>query len=90
MKEIKLINSLDEITEYDVKYAHVNYPSQYITIDLEPEGTFSVFGFVSGDQPTCISSGQYAKEWKTFAGVLRYLKKCSESGSWGMHRFKNK
>lgn len=90
MKEIKLINNLDEITEYDVKYAHVNSPNKYIQIDLEPEGTFSVFGFVCGDQPTSISNGQYVKEWKTFAGVLRYLKKCSENGSWGMNRFKNK
>lgn len=87
MKEIKLISSLDEIIEYDVKYAHVNSPNKYIQIDLEPEGTFSVF--VCGDQPTSITNGQYIKEWKTFTGVLRYLKKCSEKGHWGMYRFKN-
>jgi len=85
----QLINSINEITEYDVKYAHVNYPNEWIRIDLEDEGNFSVFGFVSGDLPTSITVGNYVKEWKTFAGVKRYLKKCVENGSWGMSRFKN-
>lgn len=88
MKEIKLISSLDEITEYNVRYAHVNYPSKWIEIELEPEGTFSVYGFVCGDQPTSITNGQYVKEWKTFKGVLRYLKHCSVDGGWGMNKFK--
>ena len=88
MEEIKLINSLDEITEYDTRYAHVNYPNKWIEIELEPEGTFSVYGFVSGDQPTCITNGQYVKEWKTFKGALSYLKKCSIDGGWGMSKFR--
>ena len=89
MKDIRLINSLDEITEYGVRYAHISHPIKYIEIELEPEGTFSVFGFVSGEEPTSITNGNYVKEWKTFQGVLRYLKKCSENGGWGMKKFKN-
>lgn len=89
MKEVKLINSIDEITEYDVRYAHFNSPSKWIQIDLEPEGTFSVFGYISGDQPTSITTGQYVKEWKTFKGVLNYLRKCSKDGRWGIGRFKD-
>jgi hypothetical protein len=88
MKDIKLINSIDEITEYDVRYAHVNYPNKWIEIELEPEGTFSVYGHVSGDQPTSITNGQYVKEWKTFKGVLNYLRKCTLDDGWGMYRFR--
>ena len=50
----------------------LNY--KWIEIEVKPDGTFSVYGYVSGDQPTAITNGQYVKEWKTFKGVLNYLK----------------
>lgn len=88
MEKIVLINDVNEITEYNVKYAHTNYPKKWILIELEPEGTFSVSGFVSGDLPTFITNGEYVKEWKTFKGVVRFLKRCTEDGRWGMNKFK--
>lgn len=75
--ETKLIESLDEVKEWDVRYAHVSSPSKWIMIELEPEGTFSVYGYISGDHPTYITRNiNYVKEWKTFKGVINYLNKC--------------
>ncbi len=86
---IKIIKSIDEITESDIKYAHVSKPSQWISIDKEGEKEFCVYGFVSGDQPTSITTSNWneVKIWKTFNGVIRTLKKYSKDGSYGFRHW---
>jgi len=86
--EIIVVNSLDEITAVG-RYAHASKPSKYIQIDLD-DNMYNVFGFVSGQLPTSIAkNNNYIKEWKTFKGVISYLKQCSISGAWGMSHWKN-
>ncbi len=86
MNEIKVVNSIDEITEFDVKYAHVSKPRKWIQIDKDGEKEFCVYGLVSGDQSTSITTSNWneVKYWKTFSGVIRALKLYSKSGQWGM------
>lgn len=87
--EIKIINSLDEITETGVRYAHVSRRGQWIQIDKDAEKEFCVYGMVSGNQPTtiCASNVYRVKYWKTFNGVIRSLKKYSQDGGWGMRHW---
>lgn len=87
--EIKIVNSIAEITEVNLKYAHFNKPDKWIAIDDDNDGTFSIYGMVSGDMPTSVTGSNWntVKFWKTFKGVKRYLTKCSENGSWGMRHW---
>jgi len=87
--KIKIVNSIEEITEVNVQYAHISKPSKWISIDDDNDGTFSVYGMVSGDMPTSItgSNCNMVKSWKTLKGVKNYLVKCSENGSWGMNHW---
>lgn len=87
---ITIVNSIEEITEYDKKYAHASKPFKWIQIEKEPDGTFTVYGMVSGSFPTSItgSNSNYIKHWKTFNGVKRYLTLCLKSGEWGMGHWK--
>lgn len=90
-EEIILVNSIDEITKTDTKYAHVSKPKRWITIDKDAEKEYCVYGMVSGDQPTSITTSNWnqVKVWKTFNGVLRGLKKYSTKNSWGMKHWNN-
>jgi len=89
MTEIKIINSIDEITEFDVMYAHCDKPSRWIRIDKDGEKEFCVYGMISGDIPTVVGTSKHneVKVWKTFNGVIRALKKYSKDGSWGMRHW---
>ncbi len=82
---IVVITSIDEIKEADVRYAHTSKPNKYISIDKEPDGTFTVYGYISGDHPTAVTvSGNMCKEWITFEGAKRSLKQFAKNGQWGM------
>jgi hypothetical protein len=82
--EIKVISSLDEITEVDVYYAHTSRPHKYIKLDLDTDGTISIYGKICGDHPTFVSSGQYVKSWKSVRTAIKALKIYANDGSWGM------
>lgn len=86
MDEIRIINSIEEITEFDVKYAHISKPHRWIRVDKDGEQEFCVYGMVSGDQSTAITTSNWnkVKIWKTFNGVMRALKNYIKIGSWGM------
>ena len=86
--DIQIVKSIDEITQYDVKYAHISNPSKYIRIDKDGENEYCIWGMICGDQPTNVTeSGNMVKYWKTFNGVKRALKKYSEKGYWGMRHW---
>ncbi len=87
--EIKIIKSIDEITEYDVMYAHESKPSRWIRIDKDSEKEFCIYGLISGDQPTSITTSNWnqVKVWKTINGAIRSLKKYSQDGRWGMRHW---
>jgi hypothetical protein len=88
--EIILVNSIDEITKTDTKYAHVSNPNKWIKIDKDAENEYSVYGMVCGDQPTAITGSNVylVKNWKTFNGVKNSLKRYSKDGGWGMNHWK--
>ncbi len=87
--EIKVIKSIDEITEHGIKYAHESRPRKWIQIDKDGEKEFCVYGLISGDQPTSVTTSNWnqVKVWKTFSGVVRTLKKYSQKGQWGMRHW---
>lgn len=88
--EIKIVNSVDEITQYNVKYAHASRPSKYISIDKDGDKEYCIFGMICGDQPTSVTeSGNMVKVWKTFNGAKRALKKYSQNGYWGTKHWNN-
>jgi len=92
MNDIIIVDSIDEITQCDVKYAHSSKPSKWIQIDKDGEKEFCVFGFVCGNQPTSITTSNWnqVKDWKTFNGVIRSLKKYSEEHNWGLSHWSKK
>ena len=89
--EVKIVNLIEEITEVNVQYAHNSKPAKWISVVDNNDGTFSVYGMVSGDMPTSMtgSSWNTVKSWKTLKGIRNYLVKCSENGYWGMQHWKN-
>jgi hypothetical protein len=86
--DIQIINSIDEIVQCDVKYAHKSKPRKYICIDKDGEKEYCIFGYICGDQPTAATeNANRVKYWKTFNGVKRALKKYSQTGEWGMRHW---
>lgn len=82
---IIVINSIDEIEQVGLDYAHASKPEKHISINKNNDGTFYIHGYVSGQMPSAITaSGNYIKEWKTFAGAKRSLKQFAKTGAWGM------
>lgn len=82
--EIKIVNSIDEITQHDVKYAHVSHPSKYISIDKDGDKEYCIHGMICGDQPTVVTeNANRVKIWKSFNGAKRALKSYSKKGYWG-------
>ncbi len=80
-----VINSIDEIIEADVRYAHFSKPDKYISIDKEFDGTFTIYGYICGDTPTAVTtSGNMCQVWKTFNGAKRALKLFAKKSYWGM------
>lgn len=83
--EIKIVNSVDEITQYNVKYAHASRPSKYISIDKDGDKEYCIHGMICGDQPTVVTeNANRVKNWKSFNGALRALKTYSHDNRWGM------
>lgn len=92
MNDIKIVNSIEDIKEPNVKYAHISKPTKWIRIDEDGEKEFCVYGLVSGDMPTSITGSGWnsVKVWRTFNGVVRSLIKYSETSLWGMHHWNAK
>jgi hypothetical protein len=86
MNDIKIVNSIEEIKEPNVKYAHISKPTKWIRIDEDGEKEFCVYGLVSGDNPTSITGSNWnmVKVWRTFNGTIRALNNYSKNGAWGM------
>jgi len=89
MEEIKVVNSIDEITDIRTKYAHISSPKKWIEIRKGSDGRFDIYGMICGSLPTWVANGVMVKSWKTFNGVIRALKGFSKSGAWGMRHWAN-
>lgn len=92
-EDFKIIDSIDEIIDCDTRYAHSSKPNKYISIDMDYDGTFSIYGMVCGDHATAITregNWNYVKEWKTFNGAKKALKLYAEKSEWGMSHWINK
>lgn len=89
MNDIIIVNSIDEITKCNVKYAHASRPNRWIQVDKDSETEYCVYGMVTGEFPQSVttSNWQRVKVWKTFKGVIRALKLYSKDGSWGMRHW---
>ena len=86
---IFVISSLDEIDALNIKFAHPSKPNKWIRIEQDSATEFSVYGMVSGDSPTSVTTnGYYVKTWKNLENVKKALKRFADNGDWGMSHWK--
>jgi len=89
--DIKIISNINEIE--DVKLGHKNKystpsnPNKFFELHWSYESGYSIYGHVSGQQPTYVSNGWNMKYWKTFNGIIKAITKFSENREWGFHNF---
>ena len=89
-EEIIVINSIDEITEVGIRYAHSSKPLKWISIDKDGN-EYCLYGMISGDLPTFATGSNWnqVKFWKKFNGVIKAIKIFSKNGSWGLRHWDN-
>jgi hypothetical protein len=90
MDEYKIIKTVEEITEEDiknkVKFSTEYNRYKYFQVDKLEEG-YMIYGHVSGDMPTSVCLGTYVRTWKKLNGVKRAIKRFSKNGSWGFFKW---
>lgn len=86
---IKVIASINDITEADIKYAYLPQPDKWIRIRKEDDDTFYIDGMICGEHPDIVTEKKNrVKIWKTFNGAVRAIKGWNKQGGWGVSHWK--
>lgn len=86
-----IIKTVEEITEQDVligvKFSTKHNPYHFFEVEKDADGSYYLYGHVSGDMPTTVCKGTYVQSWKTLNGVKKAIKVFSKKGSWGFFKW---